>query len=112
MASILHLKVYIYHLFALFMSNLKFLGRALGISLELCQALENRNLTHSYELQLKKKIYEQHHQADSFFVAQMQEHVFEDFISGPRSWIQHFLYLRSPPEDTLGGPLVFLGRNN
>lgn len=76
------------------MSQLKVLGRYFELCLDLCQALEHRNLSRSYELELKKKIYQKGFEEHSFFTRKMQEHVFDSLSAGPRSWVQHFLYLK------------------
>lgn len=92
------------------MSKLKFLGRYLELCLDLCQALEHRNASRSYELELKRKIYKQHDSEQSFFCAQMQEHVFDHLSRGPRSWIQHFFYLKKDRFEHQRpdiGPLMF-----
>lgn len=84
------------------MSQLKTLGRYFEICLDLCQALEHRNFSRSYELELKRAIYQHSGDDHNFFKAKMQECIFDQLSNGPRSWVQHFLYLKTygqkPPQ--------------
>jgi hypothetical protein len=82
------------------MSQLKVLGRSFQICLEICQALEQRNLKTSYDLMIKRKIYHQIDNDDELFIAKMQEEVFNHMSTGSYSWIEHFLYLKKTTFDS------------